>query len=296
MIKILAVDDERFGLQALTDAISEADPQAQVTGVRRPLEAEEYARENPVDVAFLDIQMAEMSGIELAKKLKLINPKISVVFATGFDSFMGEAFSLHASGYILKPITPEKVQRELDNLRMLWENAGGDFGEASATGNPDASDGGRGGPQSSGRSAAPSKGIRLQCFGNFEAFYNGVPLRFKYDKTKEMLAYLCSRSGALSTNGEIITNLWEDDGDHESYLRRIRKDLLDTLKECGSADIVFQQRGKMGLDVTKVSCDYYDFLKGDISGLNSYRGEFMTQYSWGEMTNAELDMQRNGGY
>ena len=117
-------------------------------------------------------------------------------------------------------------------------------------------------------------------------------MHFKYDKTKEVLAYVISRRGALCSNSEIIVNVWDDDGNHDSYLRGIRKDLVDTLTEQGIEDILILQRGKLGIDVSKVSCDYYDFIKGDVNALNKYTGEFMSQYSFGEMINAELDIQR----
>lgn len=61
--------------------------------------------------------MREINGIHLAKALKDIFPKTNIVFVTGYSEYMCQAFSIHASGYIMKPVTPEKIKKELNNLR-----------------------------------------------------------------------------------------------------------------------------------------------------------------------------------
>lgn len=270
-MRILAVDDEILGLTALKSAIAKAEPQAEICTFQLPREALEFVRENDVYAALLDIRMTGMSGIRLAKEIKLIRPSVHIIFATGYDNFMRDAFQLHANGYLLKPVTAAKVRAELDNLNDLRN------GFAAAK-------------EEAGLEAG--KRVRIQCFGNFEVFADGKPLHFKYDKTKEVLAYVVSRRGALCSNSEIIVNVWDDDANHDSYLRGIRKDLMDTLKELGADDILNSQRGKLGIDVTKVCCDYYDFIAGDVGAINRYAGEFMSQYSFAEMINAELDIQR----
>jgi len=263
-MRILCVDDEDIGLKALKKAVKTADPESEIIAFNYPEDALEYVKENKVDIAFLDIFMVSMSGIELAKKIKILSAATSIVFATGFDDYMKDAFQLHASGYILKPVTAAKVREELKNIQSLRDN----ISEELTTKN--------------------EKRVVFHCFGNFEVFCDGVPLHFKYDKTKEMLAYIVSRRGALCTNGEIIVNLWEDDNSHDSYLRGVRKNLVDILKEKGLEKIIYQQRGKIGINVNEVECDYYNFLNGDVSAINKYHGEFMYQYHWGEMINAEI--------
>ncbi|MDO4540039.1 MAG: LytTR family DNA-binding domain-containing protein [Syntrophomonadaceae bacterium] len=251
-MRIMAVDDEKIALEALKLAICEARPGADVNGFRDPAEALAYAAENTCDVAFLDIQTGSMSGIELAKRLKLQNPKINIIFATGYSEYQGEAFDLHASGYVLKPITAKKIAAELADLRH----------------------------------PAPSltvARVQVRTFGNFEVYLDDLPVKFQYGKTKEMFAYLIDRQGALCTNKEIMAVLWEDEV-KDSYFRNIRVDLFKSLPE----DIFIRQWGKLAVMPERISCDYYDWITGKLSAINAYNGEYMTQYSWSERTLSTL--------
>ena len=252
---IIALDDEKLALDALLDAIREAAPEAQVHGFRSAEEALHFAREHSCDVAFLDVEMTEMDGMELAAQLVAQSPNVNIVFATGYDEYRVGAFAIHASGYLKKPITARKVRTELENLRRPVEE--------------------------------PPR-LTARAFGNFEIYYNGVPLAFQYSRTKELIAYLIDRNSALCTNGEIIAALFEDDDNHDAYLRSLRKDLLDTLSAVGCADVIVQQRGRLGILPQKIACDYFRWLKGNRLGCE-YHGEYMKQYSWAESTAALLD-------
>ena len=72
-------------------------------------------------MAFLDIHMRGMNGVELAKKLKETNPKMNIILVTGFSEYAGDAMKLHASGYIMNPVTVEEVKAELSELRYPME-------------------------------------------------------------------------------------------------------------------------------------------------------------------------------
>lgn len=253
---ILAIDDEKIALEGLVSSIEKAEPSAEVYSFRKPGEALEFCKKTPCEVALLDIQMRGMSGVELAKEIKLINPDINIIFATAYTDYRGEAFELHASGYLIKPITPEKVRKEIDNLRRPIQTE-------------------------------QKNRVRIQTFGNFEVFVDGQPIRFRYEKTKELVAYLVDRNGALCANGEIMVTLWSD-GDHNDYFRSLKKDLMDTFTLAGCGDVISKQWGKLGIVREKVDCDYYDWLDGKIYAVNLYRGEYMAQYSWAEFTNARI--------
>ncbi|MEG2769825.1 MAG: hypothetical protein RR902_03325, partial [Oscillospiraceae bacterium] len=135
--------------------------------------------------------------------------------------------------------------------------------------------------------------VWIQCFGNFEAFADGEPIKFTYNKTKELLAFLIDRKGAFCSNGEIISALWEDDGDsikRNSYLRDLRSDLLTTFATLGVEEAIRRQRGVMAISPDQIACDYYNWMQGDIEAINAYRGEYMSQYGWGEFTHGGIEM------
>ena len=254
-MKILAVDDEIIALEGLVKSIKEADSTAEVFSFRFADEAIKFMETNTCDVAFLDIEMYGINGVSLANILLKMNPNINIIFSTGYGNYRDVAFDIHASGYIVKPITPEKVKKELLNLR---------------------------------RPVNETKKLQINVFGNFEVYFDGNPLKFKYSKTKELLAYLVDRRGALCTVGELIAILFEGDKGHDTYFKSIRKDLIDTLTYIGCIDAVNIQHGKLGINKDNVYCSYFDLLDGKVKLEDVYHGEYMTQYSFSEYTNANL--------
>lgn len=259
-MNIFAIDDERLALQALVRAIEEAAPDARLQSFHKPSELLKALPESACDVAFLDIKMPGMTGLELAKKIKAVHPKVNIIFVTGYNEHAFEAMELRPSGYVMKPVTREKVEQELLALRHPVQQL-------------------------------PEKKLYLQCFGNFEAFVSGKPLTFRYSKTKELLAYLTDRKGGSCTMGELMAVLWEDRLDSDSLKTQLRKlisDLRGVLKEEGQEDAIFKGRNSISLNKTIVSCDYYDYLSDPAANINRYHGEYMTQYSWAEYTNAAL--------
>lgn len=116
-MKIIAADDEALALQSLEKAIQAAKPEEEVVSFQEPEEVLEYAKGHPVDVAFLDVEMGTMTGIEVAKQLKVWYPKVNIVFVTGYDKYMAQAIELRMSGYVTKPATKEKILIELEDLK-----------------------------------------------------------------------------------------------------------------------------------------------------------------------------------
>ena len=256
-MKIIAVDDEKIALQGLLSSIHKAAPDAQVFGFRYASEAISHMESDPCDIAFLDIEMKGIDGVTTAEKLKNINPDINIIFATGFGSYRDVAFDLHASGYLIKPITADSVKRELDNLR---------------------------------RPVLYKKKLKAITFGNFQILYGDEHVKFKYHKTNELLAYLIDRRGAMCSNSELMSVLFEDDT-HQKYYNQLRLDLINTLKSLGCESAIVQSRGMLGVSAAEIKCDYYDYLNGKEELSNLYHGEYMSQYSFAEFTNANLFSQ-----
>jgi len=260
-MKILALDDSEAALKLLVSTIKEVKPAAEIYPFNRPSELLAFAKNNLCNIAFLDIEIWGMDGLKVAKTLKEQNPTINIVFVTAYPKYASEAFELYPSGYVLKPVTKEALEREIENLRHPVDR------------------------KSKSR-------IYAQTFGNFEAFSYGVPLKFSYSKTKELLAYLIDRNGAGVNMNELCAVLWEDKGDTvnlKAYLRKLISDLIRTFDKIGATGVVIKRYNSIAIVPGEIVCESYGFLKGDPECIHSYSGQYMAQYSWAEVTAGFLE-------
>lgn len=251
---ILIVDDELPAVRSLERVVRKVVPDGTIYTTDESKEAISICRQYNVDIAFLDVEMAGMDGITLAKELKKIRPDINVVMATAYAQYSLEAFKIFASGYVLKPVSEADVKEVLSNLRNPVEYK--------------------------------HKGLYIQCFGNFEVFYDGEIVTFGRSQAKEILAYLIDRNGAAASSGELIGVLFGDDKTdvekQRNYFYHLFSDLQNTLAGYGCEDILVRGRNSYAVDTEKVKCDYYRAFRKEITALNSFRGEYMSQYSWAE--------------
>lgn len=259
-LEIVALDDEKPALYRLTKALKEAVPDAHVLSFSTVGEVMEHIEENAnIDFAFLDIEMPGMTGLELAKKMKELSPRTKLIFVTGFTQYAAEAYADRINGYIMKPVTKEKILNEIQYQNEFEYKT--------------------------------EKKLRVQTFGNFDVFYGEEHLKFRYAKTKELLAFLVDRRGASCNMAEICAILWEDralSNSLKTQYRNLISDLKHTLEEIGCSDIITRNGREISVCPAKFQCDLYDFLNMDVAAVNRYNGEYMTQYSWAEITLASL--------
>jgi DNA-binding LytR/AlgR family response regulator len=116
-MNILAIDDNILALEDLVSAVKEACPHDEVNSFSKPSELLDFAKETVCGIAFLDIEIWGMNGIELARKLKEIHGKTNIVFVTGHSKYALDSYTVKASDYIMKPVTKEAVKQALENLR-----------------------------------------------------------------------------------------------------------------------------------------------------------------------------------
>ena len=121
-MRAIAVDDEIYMLETLQEAISVSPDIEQVESFSTCSSALAYANENPIDIAFLDINMRGIGGLGLAEKLLELQPNCKIIFCTGYEEYAVKAFQLHVSGYLMKPITSEAVQKEINHIKGLTPN------------------------------------------------------------------------------------------------------------------------------------------------------------------------------
>ena len=192
-----------------------------------------------------------MGGLALAEKITEFHPDCKIVFCTGYEEYALNAIQLRCSGYLMKPITEEAVQREIDHIKSTNPN-----------------------------------GLLLdvKCFGNFEVLKNGVALNFKRTKAKELFAVLVDRNGAGMTGKQICAVMWHestDDVKNMDYVRHLVVDLKKALSNVGAEKVFCQEGYNYRIDPTRINCDYHKFLK---TGKPQFHGEYMSQYSWAEDT------------
>ena len=247
-MKILLVDDEELQLIRLEKICKKIKPEDEYFIYTNPVKAFREVKDIKIDIAFLDIEMPGYNGVEMAKRLIGINPQINIIFVTAYDDYAIDAYKLHASGYIMKPVSEEDIKKELDGLRYSVEKQDNE------------------------------KLIQVKCFGNFEVFKDGVPLKFHRQKSKELFAYLVDREGAATNMNELNAILWDED--KNSYLRNLIADIQDTLKEVGASDVFIKRYNECFIDVSKIDCDAYEYKKNNPEAIIAYRGEYMIQYSW----------------
>ena len=255
----IAVDDEALMLGALVAAVDASPDIRAVEKFSDCDEALEYVRNNYVDVAFLDINMRGMGGLALAERIIEARPDCKIVFCTGYEEYAIPAFKLHVSGYLLKPISAEDVQTEIDNIKAVRKK---------------------------------EKTLTVKCFGNFEVYAKNEKVVFKRLKSKELFAFLVDRNGAGMTAKQICAVLFpddEEDAKNAAYLRQLVLDLKNTLKSVGAEGVLCHETPCYRIDTTLIKCDYISYLE---TGKPEFFGEYMTQYSWAEDTCAMLQFKK----
>ena len=121
---VIMVDDRKIFLSGALSILETALPDATITGFTRPSEAIEYAAINRVALAFLDIEMGNTSGLDLCRTLLELNPRTNVVYLTAHIEYAFDAWRTGASGFLLKPVTPEAVRAQLKHLRYPFSTGG----------------------------------------------------------------------------------------------------------------------------------------------------------------------------
>jgi len=254
---IFVIDDEERIIKSATRHFTKLEPNARLETFMNPMDALNAIKKDGIipDIVFCDIEMPEISGIKLAAKLKSLVPDLRIVFVTAYSEYAVDAFKVEAQGYIMKPVSLKDLRKELDRVPTVYR------------------------PQ-------PGK-LDVRCFGHFEVFFDGKPLAFQRRQSKELLAFLVDRQGKLCTSEDIGVALWEDELDMTVVGQRIRNlisDLRSTLSEVKMEDAIIRDHRQVAINKEMIDCDYYRMLEGDVAAINTYKGEYMVDYSWAEYT------------
>lgn len=251
-MRAILVDDEAIMLRSFlrnSAGISEINVVAQFQSAE---EAIAFARENPFELALLDVRLPGMDGIELAVQLRKIIPGLLVVFISAYDEYIRNFNEIGGDYYIVKPYKAETIRMMAEKMSLLVGRL--------------------------------EKRIYIQMFGRFNVMNDGVPLKLS-GKTKEILALIAARRGKEISNEEIFRTVWENrtysNESMKVYYNAISR-LKHTLAEAGISDLLLSTRRGQMLNVTLCDCDYFAWQDKNVGSRDRFEGEFLSEYSWGE--------------
>lgn len=257
-MKAIIVDDEAIMLRKF-QRISRNIQDIELIGCfEEPKEAIRIAEEEPVDLAFLDIEMPIMNGIELARRLREIRPDILIVFLTAYDEYIRDSNEIGADYYLVKPYTLRSLELAMERVRLLKRRQ--------------------------------RKDLYIQTFGRFTVMRGDTVLPLT-GKAKEILALVVTRRGKEISNQEIYHTIWEGrpSGNREMtvFYNALRR-LKDALKKVDAEDLLISSKHGQSVNTDLFDCDYYFWQDGKIDDRVFFDGEFLSEYTWGEYILADI--------
>lgn len=266
-MKTIIVDDEELAIKQFElESEGMADVQI-VAAFTRSSDALQYVREHPVELVLLDIEMPQMNGIELGKRIREIYPDIVLIFITGYEKYAIDAWKLKADYYLTKPYKREDIEYVIRRAKLLVQGM--------------------------------KRRVYFRTFGRFDLFIDGEMIHMSNAKAKELLALCVDHRGGTVTMEEAVDKLWEDrayDRKVKNLYRKAVMCLKQTFRAHGVDDVFESGRGTCNIVIGKVECDYYKLMEGKQKDVGQkLSGYYLSEYSWAEETAASLE-DYEGGY
>ena len=117
-MKIIILDNHKLIIAEIRRQVLSVLPNAECTCFTKQREAIEYVKKNHVDAALLDIDMPGLNGIEVAELMCRINPRLNIIFVTGYPEYALQAFSVPVSDFIVKPVSEDALKATFSKLRF----------------------------------------------------------------------------------------------------------------------------------------------------------------------------------
>lgn len=261
-MRTIIVDDEKIMLRQLEMELTQNPKVALEGAFTLSTQALEYAEKNTVECALLDIEMPTMSGIELGKRLRQLQPDMVIIYVTGYSEYISEAiFDVKSDYYLLKPYSSEDIRDIVDRASLL--------------------------------SLRQRKRVYIHTFGRFEVYIDGIAMSLSNAKAKELLALCVDHMGGEVTMEECVDKLWGDrpyDARVKNLYRKAVFHLNKALLKAGVNEIFESKRGRCSVDMKKLDCDYMKLFSAapGVDTRQYFTGEYMIQYGWARETEAKL--------
>ena len=234
MFTAIAVDDEKTSLHRISRLVEEDQRVKMVATFSDCLQALEYVSAHQVDLVFLDIEMPEMDGLQLAEQMREADPFLEIIYITAYHQYALEAFRTYAIGYLLKPLNKKDFTEQMDVVAKRYR------------------------PRVPHSQPLP---LIITCFGGFDVRTHKETIRWKTTKAEELFALLIYFQGRGRSRDTLIELLWPDmEFKKASNLFRVTCTYLrGALSQYTHCDLLKRELNEYYLDVSAVSCDLYDF-------------------------------------
>ncbi len=243
MLKAYIVDDEQPALMQMKELLAEIGDIAVAGLFSCPQQAlEQFSKQQP-DVIFLDIDMPRLQGLELAAKLRDINPRTSIVFVTAYSEFALESYDVFPLDYLLKPVDKHRLKQTVQELatRQQWARA-----EEDRQGS-----------------------YFIRCFGALKitkSFWNDncepqvEHLSIANRKVKELLCYLIANFERDVTRDELLDVLFDGVKTEKSinHLHVTAYSLRKMLEDFGFQQVKVD---RYNITIAPGGCDFVDFVR-----------------------------------
>ena len=254
-MKTILVDDEAWSINQMKEELTEYKQVEIVGSFEDPREALEFAKQNEVEFALLDIEMPYMNGLELGRRLREMNPKVILIYLTVYENYLKEAIlNLKADYYLLKPYDNKDIEDVVSRALSL--------------------------------SSRMEKRVVIRTFGGFEVYMDGELVHLVNRKAKELLALCVHMEGKHVSMEKAVDTLWEDhpyDSSVKSLYRKAVIYLNSVFRERGITDVFENGRGYCCIRRENVTCDDFDYLAGKHEiDVNDESNGYLPEYVWAE--------------
>jgi two-component SAPR family response regulator len=227
LIKAYIIDDDPPSIKVI-EYFLKAYEMVEIAGAfTDPLTALAHFEQDMPRLVFLDINMAEMNGMEAAGLIASLSPETDIIFTTAYDHFAVDAFELNAADYIVKPVMKPRFDKSMERVIRKY-----------------------------GNTEETTERLSIRCFGKFGISYERrEPIKWRTEKSRELAALLVYKGGREIGRDEIIELLWHDT-EPDRAVHYLHNSIYYIRKS-------FEDYG-IGSDLIKISGTYAFVIRGDV--------------------------------